>query len=364
MSIGTTIKRLRRERNMTQEQLADYLGVTSRAVSQWETDRTAPDISQLPVLAGVFNVSADVLLEIDNVKKEEAIRAFLLEYDRLSHDGKLKEKFDRTHCMYKKYPNDFRVAEKYMYELFNDPNYPEEPLGEEIHKEELYKLCGEILGACTVQRIRYFAMDVLTVLYLNDGMMKKAEEICEEFPESYFDTADECLEQLYIRSDQEKYEAYIKKNIRNCAEHLINKIRNLGTFVVKTNDEKISVYRKCLALIELMNENGDYGFTQYHYGHISCLLARLYYQNGDHQNARLFLEKGLMHSQKYDELPDKLCHTSVLMRGDVEDLNEVYNTTPLSRLAYEIGEIEKYADMKAAFGDILTSYHSFCANPT
>ena len=94
MSIGTTIKRLRRERNMTQEQLADYLGVTSRAVSQWETDRTAPDISQLPVLAGVFNVSADVLLEIDNGKKEEAIRAFLLEYDRLSHDGKLKEKFD------------------------------------------------------------------------------------------------------------------------------------------------------------------------------------------------------------------------------------------------------------------------------
>ena len=358
MSIGTTIKRLRREQNMTQEQLADYLGVTSRAVSQWETDRTTPDISQLPILASVFNVSADVLLEIDNGKKEEAIHAFLLEYDRLSHDGKLKEKFNCTRCMYKKYPNDFRVMEKYMYELFYDPNYSEEPFGEEIHKEELYKLCDKILSACTEQKIRYYAMNVLTVLYLNDGMMKKAEEICKEFPESYFDTSDECLEQLYARSDREKSEVYMKKNIRNCAEHLINKIRNLGTFFTETNEEKISVYRKCLALIELMNEDGDYGFTQYHYGHISCLLARLYYQNGDHQNARLFLEKGLMHSQKYDELPDKLCHTSVLMRGDVEDLSEVYETTTLSCLSYEIGEMEKCTDIKATFGDILTSYHS------
>lgn len=364
MSIGTTIKRLRRERDMTQEQLADYLGITSRAVSQWECDRTAPDISQLPALAAVFNVSADVLLEIDNSKREEEIRTFLLEYDRLSHEGKQKEKFDRTLCMYKKYPNDFRIAEKCLYELFYDPNYPEAPFGEEIHKEELYRLCDGILNECTIQKIRYSAMEVLKVLYLNDGMLEKAEEICEAFPISYYDTVYEHLEQLYIRSDQEKYEAYVKKNIRICAEHLINKMRNLGTFVARTDDEKISVYRKCLALIELMNEDGDYGFAQYHYGHISCLLAKLCYQNGDRKNAGTFLEQGLMHSQKYDELPDKFCHTSVLMRGDVEDLDEVYNTIPLSRLAYEIGEIEKDAGMKEAFSDILTSYRSSCANLT
>lgn len=45
---------------------------------------------------------------------------------------------------------------------------------------------------------RYSAMDVLTVLYLNDGMTEKAEEICEAFPISYFDMADEHLGQLYI----------------------------------------------------------------------------------------------------------------------------------------------------------------------
>ena len=65
MSIGSTIKRLRREKDITQEQLAEYLGITSRAISQWECDRTAPDISQLPALCHIFDVSSDVLLGID-----------------------------------------------------------------------------------------------------------------------------------------------------------------------------------------------------------------------------------------------------------------------------------------------------------
>ena len=73
MSIGTTIKRLRRERSITQEQLAEYLGISTGAVSQWECDRTAPDITQLPLLANIFDVSADELLEIGGKKKEEVI---------------------------------------------------------------------------------------------------------------------------------------------------------------------------------------------------------------------------------------------------------------------------------------------------
>ena len=47
MTIGATIKQLRQEQDITQEQLADALGITSRAVSQWETDRTATAISQV-----------------------------------------------------------------------------------------------------------------------------------------------------------------------------------------------------------------------------------------------------------------------------------------------------------------------------
>jgi transcriptional regulator with XRE-family HTH domain len=82
MSIGTTIKKLRKEKGITQEQLAEYLGITSRAVSQWECDRTAPDISQLPALANIFEVSADVLLEIDVTQKEKRIEEIIKEANK------------------------------------------------------------------------------------------------------------------------------------------------------------------------------------------------------------------------------------------------------------------------------------------
>ena len=70
MSIGSTIKRLRRKKEITQEQLAEYLGITSRAVSQWECDRTAPDISMLPPLANFFNVTTDFLLGMETYQKD------------------------------------------------------------------------------------------------------------------------------------------------------------------------------------------------------------------------------------------------------------------------------------------------------
>ncbi|MBR2447915.1 MAG: helix-turn-helix transcriptional regulator, partial [Clostridia bacterium] len=48
MQIGLKIKKLRKENDITQEQLAEYLSISSRAVSQWECGKTMPDISQLP----------------------------------------------------------------------------------------------------------------------------------------------------------------------------------------------------------------------------------------------------------------------------------------------------------------------------
>ena len=52
MMIGEKIKTLRREMKLTQEQLAEYLDISSQAVSKWETGISSPDIDMLPRLAG------------------------------------------------------------------------------------------------------------------------------------------------------------------------------------------------------------------------------------------------------------------------------------------------------------------------
>ncbi len=63
MSIGTNIKALREERNLTQEQVAEQLGVSFQAVSSWERDEYKPDTDKLIRLAGVLNVSVSAIVE-------------------------------------------------------------------------------------------------------------------------------------------------------------------------------------------------------------------------------------------------------------------------------------------------------------
>lgn len=76
-SLGKRIHDLRKEKNMTQETLAERMNVTPQAVSKWENDLSAPDISLLPRLAEIFGITVDELLGVNKkadvsvVPKEE-----------------------------------------------------------------------------------------------------------------------------------------------------------------------------------------------------------------------------------------------------------------------------------------------------
>lgn len=61
MTIGEQIAKMRKNTNMTQETLAQQLGVTNQAVSKWESDQCCPDVTLLPKLADIFGVSMDTL---------------------------------------------------------------------------------------------------------------------------------------------------------------------------------------------------------------------------------------------------------------------------------------------------------------
>lgn len=61
-SIGNFLAELRKEKGITQKELADYLNVSDKTVSHWECDNYSPDISVIPVLAEFFGVSCDEIL--------------------------------------------------------------------------------------------------------------------------------------------------------------------------------------------------------------------------------------------------------------------------------------------------------------
>lgn len=93
MTLGEKIASLRKAKGMTQEQLAEQCSVSAQAVSKWENNLTAPDISLLPRLSGLFGVSVDELLgvqraEVVAVNKETVdLSKLLLKVRIIDGDG-------------------------------------------------------------------------------------------------------------------------------------------------------------------------------------------------------------------------------------------------------------------------------------
>ena len=76
-TMGQIIKRLRKERNFTQEELAEQLGITFQAVSKWENDTGMPDVSQIIPLATIFGVSTDVLFGMSGKGNREEVQRII-----------------------------------------------------------------------------------------------------------------------------------------------------------------------------------------------------------------------------------------------------------------------------------------------
>ena len=90
MSLSTNIKRLRQEKNLTQEQLAAKLGVSAQAVSKWETSETYPDGTLLVPLAQELDVSLDVLFDNNSVSMADISSRIM----SLIYNTKAKERFN------------------------------------------------------------------------------------------------------------------------------------------------------------------------------------------------------------------------------------------------------------------------------
>ena len=86
MNIGAKIRLLRKEKRVTQEELAEYLHISSQAISKWETGASSPDIDLLPKLAIFFGTSLDNLLDYDQSRVGAAIEALIRESGRGGND--------------------------------------------------------------------------------------------------------------------------------------------------------------------------------------------------------------------------------------------------------------------------------------
>lgn len=151
-NMGQIIKRLRKERNLTQEELAEQLNISAQAISKWENGTSMPDISQVVPLANLFGVPTDVLFGVYGTEHEEAVNLRLKEIYEIYDGCKDGEEgptaliiLDKYRDALRTYPNNVTILTEAMaFGTMLLENY-ESILSALIGKDGLNNLADEII---------------------------------------------------------------------------------------------------------------------------------------------------------------------------------------------------------------------------
>ena len=312
MSIGTTIKRLRREKGITQEQLAEYLGITSRAISQWECDRTAPDISQIPALCHIFDVSSDVLLGIDIEKTNEEIKRYLTEAAELGNQGKGSERTALLREANKKFPRDYKI----MYCLANSLVCEFSRKGIKEY-DEVFDLCNRILAECTDSNIRYEAIENLGIAYDYAGKKNEMLKLAEEMPRARFSYENFMVyrwDGYEAVKERQKYIQFLLHELLSMITCLSGHRGDDGKMIFSWGERK-ELRKLELDLIETIFHNGDYQYFAQYAEMVCSFFVTDSFREKDYDKVWYWLNKGAdfaIHGDTYDfNVP----HTSPLLRG-------------------------------------------------
>ena len=109
-TIAQTIRRLRREQGLTQEEVAQALGVSAPAVSKWETGTTLPDLALLAPLARLLGTDLNGLLAFDQVMSRQALAAFLEKLSAAITAQGIQAGADLARAQLRQYPRDGALA--------------------------------------------------------------------------------------------------------------------------------------------------------------------------------------------------------------------------------------------------------------
>ncbi len=249
MSIGTNIKRIRREKGITQEKLAELLGLTPSAVSQWETDRVLPDITQLPMLCSIFDVTSDEILGISNDSKMQEIDRIQDEAYTLIDEGEYEEAVETVRRGLKKYPDSYGLMQSLAFCL-----EVKDSLGSLDERIDLY---NKILNN-TDDQTKNWATGNLCRAYAVKGENDKALELADSVVEFTY-TRDNC--RLFALRDTLQWVDESCIQINKAFEKLISCLYLVARIVKyrMNDDEAIELWRKIFLFIETYFEKGDYG---------------------------------------------------------------------------------------------------------
>lgn len=171
LKLSENLKKYRMMKNLTQEDVAAYLGITAQSVSKWERGESYPDITFLPALANIFETSIDLLIGMDAIRGEETMHNIHAKASACQRSG------------------DYETAEKtYRDALRLYPNKPGMILGLASvlalkgETEEATELIERGLPLSDSEKQKATMRATLCFLYLKVGKEDKANQLASELP--------------------------------------------------------------------------------------------------------------------------------------------------------------------------------------
>ena len=241
IKLGEKIKSLRKQKNISQEVFANYLGVSFQAVSKWETGNTMPDITMIPAIASFFSVSTDELFDFNLFEIEKQVDEICNEaYKYRFSDAAMSERILRRGLQ--RFPGNDIILNNLLYTL----DY-------KTRADEVITLCKTLIESTKDDSVKYDACRILATCYKENGRTDMVKPTLEIIPEIYF-TKLELMASLL--SGEDSYEAAQKqKNIS--AEDLIDMLMIAGKYLTEIGETEkgMSQFRIAQKVIDAFKED-------------------------------------------------------------------------------------------------------------
>lgn len=232
MNLGAKIKAYRKQKNISQEVFANYLGVSFQAVSKWENGNTMPDVTMIPAIASFFGVSTDELFDFNLFEMEKQVDAICAEaYQYRFTDTAKSERMLRDGLQ--RFPGNDIILNNLLYTL----DY-------QTRADEVITLCKALIESGRDDSVKYDACRILASCYKENGQDDLVRPTLEIIPEIYF-TKLELMASLL--NGEDSYEAAQKqKNIS--AEDLIDMLMIAGKRLKEKGETEKAITQFKIAL--------------------------------------------------------------------------------------------------------------------
>ena len=316
MNIGETIKKLRKQNDMTQEQLAEYLNISPQAISRWEINSTLPDITFIPLLANIFNATSDTLLGIDIEAKEKQIEAIRSEAVNYIWNKQTDEAEIILRAALKEFPNSYNLMDDLASAIALTINTCDDRWTEEekrrINEErkpfrdEIIALSEKCLAECTDDNIRHSSIQRLCTTYALMNETEKAQSYAKKMPSKHYAMENLITETLKgtrkFKHIKNQIVTAVFYDVLNSIETLMHTHLDDGTEPFNL-DECMELHQKVIDIVNIFVERGDYGDFNFRLAPAHMELAILYGQKNDAAAALKHFGLAVKHAILYDVMP-------------------------------------------------------------